>query len=65
MIMVQMVKKMNMIIFPASCNVLLFSDEGDYKCEITYLDINRSCPVVQVVFKSFSFGKKFPHFVHW
>ena len=27
---------------------LCFSDEGDYKCEITYLDINRSCPVVQV-----------------
>ena len=28
---------------------VFFSDDGDYKCEITYLDINRSCPVVQVV----------------
>ena len=31
-------------------NFVLFSDDGDYKCEITYLDINRSCPVVQVIF---------------
>ena len=32
---------------------LCFSDEGDYKCEITYLDINRSCPVVQVISEIF------------
>ena len=34
-------------------NVYLFlsSDDGDYKCEITYLDINRSCPVVQVIIR--------------
>ena len=25
------------------------SDEGEYKCEITFLDITRNCPVVQLV----------------
>ena len=25
------------------------SDEGEYKCEITFLDITKNCPVVQLV----------------
>ena len=25
------------------------SDEGEYKCEITFLDITKDCPVVQIV----------------
>ncbi len=25
------------------------SDEGEYKCEITFLDITKECPVVQLV----------------
>ena len=25
------------------------SDEGEYKCEITFLDITKDCPVVQLV----------------
>lgn len=24
-------------------------DEGEYKCEITFLDITKDCPVVQLV----------------
>ena len=25
------------------------TDEGEYKCEITFLDISKNCPVVQLV----------------
>ena len=25
------------------------TDEGEYKCEITFLDITKDCPVVQLV----------------
>lgn len=25
------------------------SDDGEYKCEITFLDISKNCPVVQLV----------------
>ena len=25
------------------------ADEGEYKCEITFLDITKNCPVVQLV----------------
>ena len=25
------------------------TDEGEYKCEITFLDVNKNCPVVQLV----------------
>ena len=28
---------------------LLTTDEGEYKCEITFLDITKNCPVVQLV----------------
>ena len=28
---------------------VLPSDEGEYKCEITFLDITKDCPVVQLV----------------
>ena len=33
------------------------SDEGEYKCEITFLDITKNCPVVQLV-KLTTLGKK-------
>ena len=32
------------------------SDEGEYKCEITFLDITKNCPVVQLV-KLITLGK--------
>ena len=28
---------------------ILTTDEGEYKCEITFLDISKNCPVVQLV----------------
>ena len=28
---------------------VLTTDEGEYKCEITFLDISKNCPVVQLV----------------
>jgi hypothetical protein len=28
---------------------VMTSDEGEYKCEITFLDITKNCPVVQLV----------------
>ena len=33
------------------------SDEGEYKCEITFLDITKNCPVVQLV-KLTTLGKE-------
>lgn len=33
------------------------TDEGEYKCEITFLDITKDCPVVQLV-KLTTLGKK-------
>jgi hypothetical protein len=35
------------------------SDEGEYKCEITFLDITKNCPVVQLV-KLTTLGKFSP-----
>ena len=34
------------------------TDEGEYKCEITFLDITKNCPVVQLV-KLTTLGKDF------
>ena len=28
---------------------MVTTDEGEYKCEITFLDISKNCPVVQLV----------------
>ena len=28
---------------------ILTTDEGEYKCEITFLDVSKNCPVVQLV----------------
>lgn len=39
------------------------SDEGEYKCEITFLDITKNCPVVQLV-KLTTLGKPKP-FSRW
>ena len=36
------------------------SDEGEYKCEITFLDITKNCPVVQLV-KLTTLGKLHSH----
>ena len=33
------------------------TDEGEYKCEITFLDITKDCPVVQLV-KLTTLGKR-------
>ena len=30
-------------------NEIRTADEGEYKCEITFLDITKNCPVVQLV----------------
>ena len=30
-------------------NEIRTTDEGEYKCEITFLDITKNCPVVQLV----------------
>lgn len=38
-------------------NSIKTSDEGEYKCEITFLDITKNCPVVQLV-KLTTLGKK-------
>jgi hypothetical protein len=37
------------------------TDEGEYKCEITFLDITKNCPVVQLV-KLTTLGKEIGNF---
>ena len=43
------VMMMMMIVMMMMMMTVQTTDEGEYKCEITFLDISKNCPVVQLV----------------